>query len=187
MNRRHFVLGLAGLPWIVRGAEATTLPVLRLAPAGEPGQRIALTGTIYARDGRTPLPGVRLFVYQTDAAGYYARPVSDPRRARLRGWVESDAAGRYTIETVLPGHYPGRETPRHIHAHVYAPGLPAHWIDSFQFAGDPLLRGDEAKVVAFGGTLALRGDGGVLRGVRDLRLDRERAEANQLVDGWYRR
>jgi protocatechuate 3,4-dioxygenase, beta subunit len=186
VNRRHFVLGLAGLPWIVRSVPAAASPVLRLA-AGEPGQRIALTGTIYATDGRTPVSGVRLFVYHTDAAGQYARPVNDPRRARLRGWARSDAAGRYTIETILPGHYPGRDSPRHIHVHVYAPGLPPHWIDDFRFAGDPLLRGEQARVVPLGGTLALRDDAGVLRGVRDVRLDRDRAEANQLVDGWYRR
>jgi protocatechuate 3,4-dioxygenase beta subunit len=38
----------------------------------------------------------------------------------LRGYQITDEAGRYRLETVIPGEYPGR-TP-HIHVKVFAPG-----------------------------------------------------------------
>ena len=38
----------------------------------------------------------------------------------LRGWVTTDAAGRFTIGTVVPGEYPGRT--EHIHVKVTPAG-----------------------------------------------------------------
>jgi len=136
----------------------------------------------------TPRPGARLFVYQTDADGYYSRPRNDARRARLRGWVEADAAGRYAIATIMPGHYPGQQIPAHIHVHLYAPGLAPHWLDDFVFAGDPYLPGDEDRAGRHQHVVALKqGNDAIVRGTRDIRIDPKLAADNQLVDGWYAR
>ena len=61
-----------------------------------------ISGTIYAPDGRTPLEGIDLFVYQTDDHG----PLSsgnggDNRNTRIHGLVRSDSKGRYEFRTIL--------------------------------------------------------------------------------------
>lgn len=85
-----------------------------LAEPGTKGERMLLTGTVYARDCR-PVPNAQLDFWQTDEKGEY-----DNAGFRYRGQVVADASGRYSLETVLPGEYPGR--PRHIHVKVQAPG-----------------------------------------------------------------
>jgi len=56
--------------------------------------------------------------WQADDQGEY-----DNAGYRLRGHMFSDANGRYSIETILPGLYPGRT--RHIHVMVSAPNQTA--------------------------------------------------------------
>jgi protocatechuate 3,4-dioxygenase beta subunit len=165
---------------------------MTVAPAGEPGQRLLVTGTIVGTDGKTPLPNMRLSVYHTDNDGYYSRPVDDSRNARLRGTLVTDASGRYEIRTIWPGHYPGGGNPRHIHVHLAGPDVPEHWIDSFLFEGDKYLGAAEARRSGDLGTRfayvmsMTRGEDGLIRCARDIRLDRATAERNRLVDGWYR-
>jgi protocatechuate 3,4-dioxygenase beta subunit len=161
-----------------------------LVGADEPGERLVVSGQVLRQEG-SAAPGVRLSVYHTDADGYYTRPVSDPRRARIHGSVLTDRDGRYAFHTIKPGHYPGYEQPAHIHVHVEADGLPEHWIDSFLFEGDPYLRADEGKrsrqAGRFGHVMAVAKDGrGAVQCRRDIRLDAGVAERNHLVNGWYR-
>jgi protocatechuate 3,4-dioxygenase beta subunit len=63
----------------------------------------------------TPVSGVLLDFWQCDADGRY-----DNRGFRLRGHQYTGADGRYRLETIVPGTYPGR-TP-HLHVRVQAPG-----------------------------------------------------------------
>ncbi len=87
-----------------------------LVEPGMEGQRLILTG--YVVDTRcNPIPGARLEFWQADAAGVY-----DNQGYRLRGHQFADVAGRYRLETIVPGEYPGR-TP-HIHVKVIPPGGP---------------------------------------------------------------
>ena len=76
---------------------------------------------VYAADGRTPVARASVYVYQTDARGYYrpddARGDRDPR---LMALLRTDAAGGYSFTTVRPGSYPGTRAPRHIHCEVAA-------------------------------------------------------------------
>lgn len=162
-----------------------------LVGGGEPGRRLVLTGRVLAPDGATPIPGARLDVYQTDAGGLYSRPVSTPRRARIRGSVRTDERGGYEVRTILPGPYPGQRQAAHVHAHLSAPGVPDHWIPSFLFAGDPYLSPEDVEQNRSLGLrsaiVELREDpAGTLRGHREILLDSARAERNRLVDGWYR-
>lgn len=80
------------------------------------GTRLVITGYVLNTDCQ-PIPGAWLDFWQTDAEGNY-----DNAGFRLRGHQFSDANGRYTLETVLPGLYPGRTA--HIHLKVQAPNGP---------------------------------------------------------------
>lgn len=113
----------------------------RIAPRSEPGESLRVTGRVLDAAGH-PRAGVIVYGYQTDRSGEYP-PVTPPRshlsnyHGRLRGWVRSDANGRYTLDTILPGSYGGN--PAHIHMHVIEPGCGTYYIDDLMFAGDPQL------------------------------------------------
>jgi protocatechuate 3,4-dioxygenase beta subunit len=165
---------------------------MNIADLGEPGTRIFVRGTIYDKEGK-PQPNVKMFLYHTDAAGYYSRPVSNPRQARLHGTLWSDAHGQYAFDTIKPAHYAdvNPPPPMHIHVHLEPPGLPDHWVDSYYFEGDPQLRPEDiARARAldrFSNIVRLAPDAReALEGVRDFRIDAALAEGNQLVNGWYR-
>jgi protocatechuate 3,4-dioxygenase beta subunit len=87
-----------------------------LLEAGLPGERLVVSGTVLATDCR-PVRRALLDFWQADAAGEY-----DNQGFRLRGHQFTDGRGRWRLETVLPGVYPGRT--RHIHVKVQAPNRP---------------------------------------------------------------
>lgn len=122
--------------------DPTTLtPSIRLAPAGEPGEPLILRGRILRADGRTPAPGVVLYLQQTNAAGLYANGSNESewsrRHGRLRGWLKTGADGRFEVRTIKPGQYPSRTDPAHIHLTLLEPGKDPYWIDDVVFAGEP--------------------------------------------------
>lgn len=127
------------------GADAPSSPgaTATLFPQDEPGQRLLLHGTVYAEDGRTPVPGVLLYAYNTNAAGIY--PLRDGatgnarRHGYLRGWVVSGADGGYRFLTIRPAAYPTRSEPAHIHMTATPPGGAEQWLDNVLFEGDPLI------------------------------------------------
>lgn len=109
----------------------------RIAPEGEPGMRLRLSGIVKNQDG-SPAPGIIVYAYHTDRNGQYPR--AETRHGRLRGWAKTDANGRYEFETIRPGAYPGGADPEHIHMHVIEPGRCTYWISDVRFADDPLLK-----------------------------------------------
>jgi protocatechuate 3,4-dioxygenase beta subunit len=189
--RREFLHLLAAVPLAAGFSEAAdSSATATIAAADEPGQRLVVRGVIYGADGRTAASAVRMSVYHTDTDGYYSRPTSDPRRARLRAALVTGPDGRYELRTILPGHYPGTTIERHIHVHLTPPGMPEHWVDSFLFQRDPHLK--ERDVIAsvaagaFGHVMKMEADpAGVLVGTRNFRLDPAVAERNRLMNGWY--
>lgn len=159
-------------------APANLVSSIRIAPASEPGERLVLSGVVYYNDGRTPAPHVVVYAYQTDASGVYPRQASQPgngrRHGALRGWLRTDSAGHYRIETIKPGPYPGRPDPMHIHMTVTPPGGVEAWIDEVEFEGDPRLTpAMRARSEGRGGPgiITLRDSGGTLVGKRDIVLD----------------
>ena len=143
----------------------------------EPGEPLIVSGTIYAPDGRTPMEGISLFVYQTDATGVYTTSGGDNRNTRLHGSMRSNAEGKYEFRTIKPGSYPGSTNPAHIHAYVSGPGYPEYWIDEFHFDDDRFISDEQKRKAAmlnsFSPILKLtRGSDGILRGVRDIKLER---------------
>ena len=87
-----------------------------LRTRGMKGTPFLLTGRVLTTRCR-PVPNALLDFWQADAAGIY-----DNRGYRLRGHQRTDARGRYRLETVVPGLYPGRT--RHIHVKAQAPRRP---------------------------------------------------------------
>jgi protocatechuate 3,4-dioxygenase beta subunit len=140
---------------------------------GEPGEPLIVSGTIYAPDGRTPLEGIILFVYQTDATGRYSTTGGDNRNTRIHGLMRTNSEGRYEFRTIKPAPYPGHTNPAHIHAYVSGPGYPEYWIDEYLFEGDPFITAEMRQKLSGKGNLSsilklTRSDDGVLRGVRDI-------------------
>ena len=146
---------------------------------GEPGESLIVSGTIYAPDGRTPLPGINLFVYQTDATGVYSTSGSDGdnRGTRIHGLVRSNKEGRYEFRTIKPGSYPNSRNAAHIHAYVSGADYPEYWIDEYLFEGDPFITSSDREKFGGKGTFSSiltlqRGSDGVLRAVRDIKVER---------------
>ena len=81
-----------------------------------PGTKLIVTGYVLTTDCQ-PVGGAWLDFWQADDAGAY-----DNAGYNFRGHQETDATGRYQLETVIPGLYPGRT--RHIHVKVQAPNGP---------------------------------------------------------------
>ncbi len=118
----------------------------KLAAYDEPGEPMIISGTIYKKDGKTPAPDVILYVYHTDNTGRYTpapRQVHAKGHGHLRGWMKTDAQGRYEFKTIRPAAYPNRRDPQHVHPIVKEPGLSLYWIDDFLFEDDPLLTGQQ--------------------------------------------
>jgi protocatechuate 3,4-dioxygenase beta subunit len=76
--------------------------------------RLLLSGRVLSRECK-PVPGALLDFWHADEAGDY-----DNDGFRYRGHQHATADGRYRLETVMPGEYPGRT--RHIHVNVQVPG-----------------------------------------------------------------
>ena len=87
-----------------------------LRTSGMRGTPFLLTGRVLTTRCR-PIAKAQLDFWQADANGVY-----DNRGYRLRGHQRTDALGRYRLETVVPGLYPGRT--RHIHVKAQAPRRP---------------------------------------------------------------
>ncbi|MFW6080149.1 MAG: intradiol ring-cleavage dioxygenase [Gemmatimonadota bacterium] len=142
-----------------------------IAGESEPGERIVVRGTVYEPDGETPASGVILYLYHTDAEGVYPRRGDETGNARrhghLRGWLRTDARGRYEFRTIRPGNYPGRDAAAHIHVTVKRPDRPEDWVASFLFADDPQLDRDPARPNVLD---PRRDEDGVWHGTRDIVL-----------------
>lgn len=108
-----------------------------LSPQSEPGARLIVAGQVFAPDGKTPVAGVKVYAYHTDAKGYYNKPgVQDPR---LKGTVITDANGKFELHTIRPGAYPQGSEPAHIHFVISGAGYKEQWWN-LEFADDPRVK-----------------------------------------------
>lgn len=99
-------------PYFKAGSQERT----SLIEPGTVGAKLLVTGRVLSRDCK-PVAGALLDFWQADGQGDY-----DNAGYKLRGHQTADGEGRYRLETVLPGLYPGRT--RHIHVKVAAPNKP---------------------------------------------------------------
>lgn len=133
MNRRALLLAGLALPLVARGQQSCGLPTPEdiEGPFYKPGaplranlvepdssaEKLIVTGLVLSMSACRPLAGVRLDFWHANDKGEY-----DALGFRYRGIVETDAQGRYRLETNLPPPYLGR--PRHIHVKTQARGGP---------------------------------------------------------------
>lgn len=109
-----------------------------LTSKDEPGEPLIVSGTVYGPDGKTPAPGITVYVYHTDAEGYYRKGTNSSENPRLKGTMITNAEGRYEFRTIKPGAYPGGGNPAHIHYVLSGKGYPEQR-DEVMFEGDPYL------------------------------------------------
>ncbi len=147
-----------------------------LAAEKERGDHIIISGTIFREDGVTPDSGITLFLYQTDAGGYYHRPKEDVFHPRIYGWVRTGKDGRYEIHTIKPApEVLVPNEPAHIHVHIFGDRIPEHFLHEFWFRDDSRIPPGDVKRLsqlgAFSPIVTLtKGNDGIWRGTRNIRV-----------------
>jgi protocatechuate 3,4-dioxygenase beta subunit len=113
------------------------------------GPKLKISGTIYQYGGKQPAPGVILYIYHTNREGIYPTRGGERgwerRHGYIRGWVKTGSDGRYTFYTLVPGAYPDRMNPKHIHPVILEPDGKYYYIEEFLFHGDPNLTMDRIE------------------------------------------
>ena len=110
-----------------------------LLEPGMNGVRIVVTGVVRLASCQ-PVPRALIDVWHADDRGDY-----DNAGYRLRGHQFTDDRGRYRLETIVPGVYPGRT--RHFHLKVQAPKGPVlttqlYFPGEAANASDPIFKRD---------------------------------------------
>ena len=107
------------------------------------GQHIQLSGQVF-EEGRRPIRNAVVEIWQPDASGIFRHPL-DPRSEQadpgFLGWgrARTDAEGRYSFRTVLPGAYSenGVERCPHLNLMVLAIGLTRRLVTTVFFGPSP--------------------------------------------------
>src|SRR5512133_494232 len=109
----------------------------QLRTPGDPGLPLSVAGRVLDTRANA-IEGARIEIWQADHFGRY-----DLDGYRFRATLASEAAGNYSFESVMPGHYPAR-VGQHIHYLVTAPGHKPLTTQLY-FATDPAFGGDPAR------------------------------------------
>jgi protocatechuate 3,4-dioxygenase beta subunit len=157
-------------------ATATSKAVL--VKKGELGEPLRVRGVVYRADGTTPAAGLILYAYQTDWKGRYIHlPAKSPR---IRGWMRTDAEGRFEFLTIRPGPYPNRTEPAHIHFQLWGGdgGAPPQWNVDLLFEDDKFVKASQRAESESLGKFAfikapVKGADGVFEATLDIRLKPE--------------
>ncbi|WP_431157744.1 hypothetical protein [Winogradskyella poriferorum] len=103
-------------------------------------EKLKVTGTIYLSDGTTPASDVILFIEQADENGNFdLREENDKRYVHHSAQVKTDADGKYTFYTFVPGNDRRYNQPQQIFPVIKEPSKKAYEINTFLFDEDPLL------------------------------------------------
>ena len=102
-----------------------------LVEAGMTGVKITISGRVLGTGCGIVLAGAIVDFWQADADGAYFD-------VKLRGHQSSMADGRFSLHTVIPGHYlnGSQYRPAHVHVKVQAPGYQLLTTQLY-FEGDP--------------------------------------------------
>ena len=108
-----------------------------IGSASEPGIRLVIAGRVLDAATRKPVANASLYVYHTDAEGYYTPDAAnDNRNPRLRVHLRTNQDGVFEARTIRPAPYPRGGIPAHVHLVVQAPGF-ARRDCEIVFADDP--------------------------------------------------
>lgn len=142
--------------------------------AADDGDPMIISGTVFKADGKTVAPNTLIYFYHTDKFGIYGRS-GEPKHGRFRGWMLTDAKGRYEFASIRPASYPNSTQSQHVHMTVTTVDSTEDWIDSILFEGDRFLTERERQSVGrrggFNPIVTLKpGSDGIMRASRDIRL-----------------
>lgn len=145
-----------------------------LSKDADKGEKMLISGTVFQTDGKTPAPNVLIYLYHTDIEGIYGRG-GEHRHGRYRGWLLTDARGRYEFQTIKPAPYPENRFAAHIHTTLTTKDMKEDWIDSTLFEGDRLIstreRETAGKKGGFNPIVRLeKGANGIWTATRDIQL-----------------
>jgi protocatechuate 3,4-dioxygenase, beta subunit len=134
--------------------------------------------TVFKADGKTPAPGVVLYIYHTNRQGLYGVTNKkaggwEKRHGSTRGWVKTGEKGEYTFYTIRPAAYPNSKAPQHIHPVVKEPGISEYYVDEFLFDDDPnLLPAERNRQENRGGSgiITITNKNGISYGIRNIIL-----------------
>jgi len=145
-----------------------------LAGPSDPGERIAISGTVFQPDGKTAAPNTLIYLYHTDVHGFYGRN-GEPRHGRHRGWMLTDTQGRYEFSSIMPASYPDTTVVAHIHMTVTIETAREDSVDSILFEGDRFLTARTRELSGKKGgfqpiVTLVQGADGVGRATRDIQL-----------------
>ena len=138
-------------------------------------KKMVISGKVFEADGKTPAPNVLIYLYHTDIEGYYGRSGGEHKHGRYRGWLLTDAEGRYSFQTIKPAPYPENRFAAHIHMTVTTTAMREDWIDSILFEGDKLISERERQTAGqkggFNPILSLKkGENNLWMATRDIQL-----------------
>ncbi|WP_111307147.1 dioxygenase family protein [Confluentibacter sediminis] len=104
-------------------------------------EKLIITGTIYQSDGKTPAKDVILYIFQPDENGNYnlKRDANRKRYVYHRAWIKTDADGKYTFYTFMPGKLIRSKELKQIRRIIKEPGKDAYDMAPFFFNDDPLI------------------------------------------------
>jgi protocatechuate 3,4-dioxygenase beta subunit len=169
--------GCDGCDMMFQGMPQNLTWKTKISSEADNGEPLIMSGTIFKPDGKTPAPGVILYVYHTDNKGIYAPAagqVDAKRHGHLRGWMKTDAQGKYEFTTIRPASYPNTRITQHIHPIIQEPSSKYYYIDEYLFTDDPFLtESEKARQEKRGGSgiLTLKKNAqGVWIGKRDIVL-----------------
>ena len=122
-------------------SEANLNNVDSIPDFSEKAEKLKITGTIYQSDGVTPAKDVILYIFQPDENGNYQmeRDANRKRYVHHRAWIKTDADGKYTFYTFMPGKLFRTKELKQIHRIIKEPGKAEQELAPFFFNDDPLI------------------------------------------------
>jgi hydroxyquinol 1,2-dioxygenase len=117
-------------PFYKRNAPHTA----HLRGPGDSGLPLSVSGQVFDTRGRA-LDHATLEIWHADHLGHY-----DIDGYRYRTTLRAERSGKYSFDSVIPGHYPDRVC-QHVHYRVSAPGCKT-LVTQMYFATDPVFEGD---------------------------------------------
>ena len=103
-------------------------------------EKLKIHGTIYQSDGVTPASDVIFYIEQADENGdFQMRGEKGDKYVYHSGTIKTDAEGKYTFFTFVPGNDRRYNQLSQLYPAVKEPSKPAYFLPTLLFDNDPLL------------------------------------------------